>query len=143
MHASSGFAEAPLVGCLYAPCVIDEASLGARRLHAAGMLPAALRMYHLRHVVQFKGRGSLRVRPASKKHRGTNLQPSSDSLTDVPGAGSAAASSGGDGAEMPIKGSAGGCAPGAASAVADDSGEILAPPELTFDGANESEECPL
>ena len=43
---------------------------------------------------------------------------------------------------MPIKGSADGGVPGPAPAVAEASGEMIAPPELTLDGANESDECP-
>ena len=43
---------------------------------------------------------------------------------------------------MPIKGSASGCVPGQVSGAADALGEMLAPPELTLDGANEGEGAP-
>ena len=43
---------------------------------------------------------------------------------------------------MLSKGSADGGAPGPVSAAAEALGEILAPPDLTLDGADESEECP-
>ena len=62
-------------------------------------------------------------------------------MADVPGAGSAAGGSGGGVAEMLSKGSADGGAPGPVSAAAEALGEMIAPPELTIDGANERDEC--
>ena len=42
---------------------------------------------------------------------------------------------------MLSKGSADGGAPGPVSAAAEALGEMIAPPELTIDGANERDEC--
>ena len=75
------------------------------------------------------------------RKQGDALQPSSDVLAHVPGVGSAAGGSGGGVAEMLSKGSADGGAPGPVSAAAEALGEMIAPPELTIDGANERDEC--
>ena len=76
-----------------------------------------------------------------KTKPGGALQPSSDFLAAVSGAESAAGRPVEDGVEMPMMGKADGKAPGRVSSVAEALGEMLAPPELMSDDANDSDEC--